>query len=53
MHVGTEHILLAVLRDKNSAGARLLSEHGSTARGAAAWIIRQLDQLRRRRPDAS
>jgi hypothetical protein len=52
-YVGTEHMLLAVFRDKDSAGARLLTEHGVSRKRAEAWIIRQLDQLRRRRPDAS
>lgn len=47
-YVGTEHILLAVFRDKDSAGARVLAEQGVDRKRAEAWIIRQLDELRRR-----
>jgi hypothetical protein len=37
-HIETEHVLLGILRDEGSAGARLLVPRGITRRAVAAWI---------------
>jgi hypothetical protein len=37
-HIGTEHILLGVLRDEKSPGARLLSQQGLSAESVLTWL---------------
>jgi len=36
--IGTEHILLAILRDRKSPGARILVDHGITHRAVEEWL---------------
>ena len=47
-YIGTEHILLAVLRDKDTQGARLLIDNGVDRKRTEAWIVARLDEQRRR-----
>jgi hypothetical protein len=37
-HIGSEHILLGVLRDQKAPGARLLAEHGVSAELLRSWL---------------
>ncbi|HEX6299148.1 MAG TPA: Clp protease N-terminal domain-containing protein [Acidimicrobiia bacterium] len=37
-HIGTEHIVLGILRDEGSAGARLLNEHGVSRDAVRRWL---------------
>ena len=37
-YIGTEHILLGVLRDEKSPGARLLTDHGVSAESVRTWL---------------
>jgi hypothetical protein len=37
-HIGTQHILLGVLRDERSPGAQLLSEQGVSAEAVRSWL---------------
>jgi hypothetical protein len=45
-YIGTEHMLLAMLRDEKSLGAKVLSDLGVTWKGAAEWIVTELGRLR-------
>ena len=45
-YIGTEHMLLALLRDEKSGGARVLHSLGVTRRDAEDWIVEQLRKLR-------
>jgi ATP-dependent Clp protease ATP-binding subunit ClpA len=36
--IGTQHILLGILRDEKSPGARLLIERGISRKAAEKWI---------------
>ena len=47
-YIGTEHMLLALLRDDKSTGARILVDLGVTRKGAESWIVGELSGLRRR-----
>ncbi|MEX1125764.1 MAG: Clp protease N-terminal domain-containing protein [Acidimicrobiia bacterium] len=42
-HIGTEHILLGVLRDEKSPGAIVLNEQGVTRQAVDAWILAKLE----------
>jgi hypothetical protein len=37
-HIGSEHILLGILRDEKSPGARVLTEHGVSATAVRSWL---------------
>lgn len=37
-HIGGEHILLGLLRDEGSDGARLLQQHGVSRAGVESWL---------------
>lgn len=37
-HIGSEHILLGILRDEKSAGARLLNDHGLSHETVQSWL---------------
>jgi hypothetical protein len=45
-YVGTEHILLGVLRDEKAAGAMLLTDAGVSREDAEAWIRAALEGYR-------
>lgn len=47
-YIGTEHILLALLRQDESAAARLLADLGADLERARAEVVRLLDEHRRR-----
>jgi ATP-dependent Clp protease ATP-binding subunit ClpA len=39
--IGTEHVLLGILRDEKSPGARVLLEHGIARKAVEAWLQEQ------------
>jgi hypothetical protein len=45
-YIGTEHMLLAMLRDEKSLCARVLLGMGVSRKGAEDWIVDQLGKLR-------
>jgi hypothetical protein len=49
-HVGTEHMLLALLTDGDAVGAKVLLDLGVTRDATESWILAAIDDLRR--PDA-
>jgi Clp amino terminal domain, pathogenicity island component len=51
-YIGTEHILLGMLRDEKAAGARILTGLGITRDGAEQWILTELGKIQRRRRGA-
>jgi Clp amino terminal domain, pathogenicity island component len=48
-YVGTEHMLLALLRDRKSPGAKILTGLGISRDAAESWIVAAIDELRRGR----
>jgi hypothetical protein len=46
-YIGTEHILLAILRVEKSLGARILATFDISRDDAEVWIVDQLGRLRR------
>ena len=46
-YIGTEHILLALLRDKDALGARVLTDLGVTRKRAEEWIVATIAECRR------
>ena len=48
-YIGTEHILLGLLRDEKSAGARLLARLGVTQHDSEQWVLAALEGYRRAR----
>ncbi|HEX6328868.1 MAG TPA: Clp protease N-terminal domain-containing protein [Jiangellaceae bacterium] len=48
-YVGTEHILLGLLRDEKSAGARVLTDLGVTRHESQKWVLAALEGYRRAR----
>jgi hypothetical protein len=48
-YVGTEHILLALLRDSEATGATVLVELGVTRDRAESWLLSALDDVARKR----
>lgn len=51
-YIGTEHILLGLLRDENSAGARVLTDLGATRKQTEQWVLAALEGYRRAREQA-
>jgi Clp amino terminal domain, pathogenicity island component len=45
-YIGTEHMLLAMLRDEKSLGGKILSDLGVTWKGAAEWTVDAVGKLR-------
>jgi hypothetical protein len=43
-HIGTEHILLGLLRDERSTAAKILAESGVARRTVEAWIVETLEE---------
>lgn len=50
-YVGTEHILLGLLRDEKSAGARMLTDLGVTRHESQQWVLAALEGYRRARAE--
>jgi ATP-dependent Clp protease ATP-binding subunit ClpC len=46
-HIGTEHILLGLIREREGVAAQVLSELGADLDGAREQVIRLLDEYRR------
>ncbi|HEU4541559.1 MAG TPA: Clp protease N-terminal domain-containing protein [Jiangellaceae bacterium] len=51
-YVGTEHILLGLLRDEKSAGAKVLTGCGVTREQSEQWVLAALEGYRRAREQA-
>lgn len=51
-YVGTEHILLGLLRDEKSAGARVLTDLGVTRHESQQWVLAALEGYRRARAES-
>jgi ATP-dependent Clp protease ATP-binding subunit ClpA len=51
-YVGTEHILLGLLRDEKSAGARVLTGLGVTRHESQQWVLAALEGYRRARAES-
>ncbi|MGW0520169.1 Clp protease N-terminal domain-containing protein [Crossiella sp. NPDC003009] len=47
-YIGTEHILLGVLAEQDSPGARALAELGITAEPIEAWTVAELEKIMKR-----
>lgn len=41
-HIGTEHVLLGLLRDGDGLGARVLTEQGAILRGLRSDVLARL-----------
>jgi hypothetical protein len=52
-YIGTEHILLGLLRADETAGARLLTDAGVTHQQSEEWILAALEGYRRARASGS
>ncbi len=50
-YIGTEHLLLGVLADADSAGAKALIEAGVTREGATDWLVAALAEITASRGD--
>ena len=48
-YIGTEHILLGLIREGDGVAAQVLSELGADLDGAREQVIRLLDEYRRKR----
>jgi ATP-dependent Clp protease ATP-binding subunit ClpA len=51
-HIGTEHVLLGVLREPDSDGAQLLGRVGVSADDVRAAVLRQRPRTRLRKPSS-
>ena len=51
--VGTEHLLLGVLTQRKSEGAKILADLGITAERVREWILQTVDQVAATWPPAS